>query len=136
MDGNKNNETLISRQQAIEIALKRVPGEILEAIMEYEKNGSIKYEVLIATPDNRIFEVNMNAKDGIILKVKEKNMGSNNKYGTPNSRQQVKKIALGRVPGEVLEVTAKYGKNDDIVYKVLIMTPENKIFEIKINEKD
>ncbi len=70
MGGNKNNGTPISLEQAKEIALTRVPGEVLEVNIE-DEYGIITYEVMIRTPDNRIFEVNVFAKDGRILKVEE-----------------------------------------------------------------
>lgn len=62
----------ITKQQAQEIALKRVPGKIQHVDMDLE-NGVLVYEVFILTPDNRIFEVEIAAKTGRILKVEQEN---------------------------------------------------------------
>ncbi len=62
----------ITKQQAQEIALKRVPGRVLHVDMDLE-NGVLVYEVFILTPDNRIFEVEILAKTGRILKVDQEN---------------------------------------------------------------
>jgi uncharacterized membrane protein YkoI len=62
----------ITKQQAQEIALKRVPGKIQHVDMDLE-NGVLVYEVFILTLDNRIFEVEVVAKSGRILKVEQEN---------------------------------------------------------------
>lgn len=51
------------------------------------------------------------------------------------SIKEVKDFALRRVPGEILNVSRDY---DDgiLTYKVYIITPENKIFEVKLLGKD
>ena len=60
----------ISMQQAQEIALARVPGHIVHVDMELEL-GVLVYEIFIMTSDNRLFEVEVLAKSGRILKVEE-----------------------------------------------------------------
>lgn len=62
----------ITKQQAQEIALTRVPGRVQHVDMDLE-NGVLVYEVFILTPDNRIFEVEILAKSGKILKVEQEN---------------------------------------------------------------
>ncbi|WP_010630812.1 PepSY domain-containing protein [Sporolactobacillus vineae] len=62
----------ITMQQAQEIALQRVSGEILHVDMDLE-NGVLVYEVFILTPQNRIYEVEILAKSGRILKIEEEN---------------------------------------------------------------
>lgn len=58
----------ITMQQAQEIALQRVPGRVLHVDMDLE-NGVLVYEVFIMTPQGNIFEVEVLAKNGKILKV-------------------------------------------------------------------
>lgn len=60
----------ITKQQAQEIALNRVPGKVLHVDMDLE-NGVLVYEVFILTADNRIFEVEIAAKTGKVLKIEE-----------------------------------------------------------------
>ncbi|AYB46196.1 PepSY domain-containing protein [Paenibacillus lautus] len=60
----------VSMQQAQEIALDRVPGQIVHVDMELE-HGVLVYEIFIMTSDNRLFEVEVLAKSGRILKVEE-----------------------------------------------------------------
>ena len=62
----------ITKQQAQEIALKRVPGRIQHVDMDLE-NGVLVYEVFILTPNNRIVEVEIVAKSGRIIKVEQEN---------------------------------------------------------------
>lgn len=62
----------VTMQQAQEIALKRVPGNILHVDMDLE-NGVLVYEVFILNADNRIFEVEIAARNGRIIKVEQEN---------------------------------------------------------------
>jgi uncharacterized membrane protein YkoI len=62
----------ITKQQAQEIAIQQVPGKILHVDMDLE-NGVLVYEVFILTPENRIFEVEILAKSGKIIKIDEEN---------------------------------------------------------------
>lgn len=62
----------ITKQQAKDIALNRVPGRVLHVDMDLE-NGVLVYEVFILTPNNRIFEVEILAKSEDILKVEQEN---------------------------------------------------------------
>jgi Predicted membrane protein len=62
----------ITMQQAREIALRRVPGQIQHVDMDLE-NGVLVYEVFILTADHRIFEVEIHARSGRIIKVEQEN---------------------------------------------------------------
>ncbi|HEK9102681.1 PepSY domain-containing protein [Bacillus pfraonensis] len=62
----------ITLQQAKEIALKQIPGQILHVDMDLE-HGVLVYEIFILTPQNRLFEVEILAKTGKILKIEEEN---------------------------------------------------------------
>jgi len=62
----------ISPQQAMQIAVQRVPGQIIHYDMDME-NGILVYEIYILTPYNKIYEVEVNAKTGVIRKIEEEN---------------------------------------------------------------
>lgn len=66
------NRQRITKEQAQQIALQQVPGKIQHVDMDLE-NGVLVYEVFILTPENRIFEVEILAKSGKILKIEEEN---------------------------------------------------------------
>ncbi|HWK21497.1 MAG TPA: PepSY domain-containing protein [Ureibacillus sp.] len=74
--GNYNNPMYlqntqrISPQHAQQIALGRVPGQIVHVDLDMD-NGVFKYEVYIMTPQNRVYEVEINAKTGRIIKVEQ-----------------------------------------------------------------
>lgn len=75
--GNQNpmylqNNQRISVQQAQQIALRRVPGQIVHVDLDME-NGILIYEVYIMTPQNRMYQVEINARNGNILKVDREN---------------------------------------------------------------
>jgi uncharacterized membrane protein YkoI len=77
-DNYYNNQTPLYRQrltmqQAQEIALQRVPGQVLHVDM-YMEHGVLVYEFFILTNQNRIYEVEINAKTGKILKVEEEDL--------------------------------------------------------------
>ncbi|GFN32248.1 PepSY domain-containing protein [Paenibacillus xylaniclasticus] len=60
----------ISLQQAQEIALRHVSGQVIHTGMDFE-NGVFIYEIFILTPQNKIFEVEIIARTGRILKIEE-----------------------------------------------------------------
>ncbi|WP_369595481.1 PepSY domain-containing protein [Lysinibacillus pakistanensis] len=62
----------ISPQQAMQIAVQRVPGQIIHYGMDME-NGTLVYEIFILTSQNKIYEVEVNAKTGVIRKIEEEN---------------------------------------------------------------
>jgi uncharacterized membrane protein YkoI len=73
-----NNQTPLYRQrltmqQAQEIAIQRVPGQVLHVDMDME-HGVLVYEFFILTNQNRIYEVEINAKTGKIMKVEEEDV--------------------------------------------------------------
>jgi uncharacterized membrane protein YkoI len=60
----------LTEQQVQEIALKRIPGQIIHVDMDLE-NGVVVYEIFILTSQNRIYEVEVNANNGSIIKVEQ-----------------------------------------------------------------
>lgn len=77
-DNYYNNQTPLYRQrltmqQAQEIALQRVTGQVLHVDMDME-HGVLVYEFFILTNQNRIYEVEINAKTGKIMKVEEEDL--------------------------------------------------------------
>ncbi|XHU88568.1 peptidase M4 [Lysinibacillus fusiformis] len=62
----------ISPQHAMQIAVQRVPGQIIHYGMDME-NGTLIYELFILTAHNKIYEVEVNAKTGVIRKIEEEN---------------------------------------------------------------
>lgn len=67
-----NYRQRLTVEQAVEIALQRIPGQVLHVDLEME-NGTLIYEVFILTPQNRVFEVEINAKTGTVIKIEEEN---------------------------------------------------------------
>lgn len=59
----------ISMGEANEIALKRVPGEVVKSELEYD-DGMILYEIDIRTAEGKKYEVKVDAVTGEIMKVK------------------------------------------------------------------
>lgn len=60
----------VSMEEAMQIALQRIPGQVLYVDMEME-NGVLVYEFFILTPQNRIYEVEVNSRTGRIIKIEE-----------------------------------------------------------------
>lgn len=62
----------ISPQQAMQIAVESVPGQIIHYDMDME-NGTLVYEIFILTSQNKIYKVEVNAITGVIRKIEEEN---------------------------------------------------------------
>jgi len=62
----------ISLQQAKNIALRHIPGKVIHVDVDLE-HGVLVYEVFVLTAQNRVYEIEILAKNGQILKVEEEN---------------------------------------------------------------
>lgn len=62
----------ISSKQAQEIALSRIPGQIVHVDLDLD-HGVLVYEIYILTPQNRIYEVEVSARTGAVLKIELEN---------------------------------------------------------------
>ncbi|CAB1262787.1 YKOJ [Clostridiaceae bacterium BL-3] len=62
----------ISAETAVQIALQRVPGQVLRVEVDTE-DGLLVYEVYIRTTSGIIYEVTINANTGEILDVDRQN---------------------------------------------------------------
>ena len=62
----------ITAQQAAEIAVARVPGQIIHVDLELD-NHLLKYEVYVLTDQGVVYEVEIPSKDGRILSVEMEN---------------------------------------------------------------
>ena len=62
----------ITIEQAMNIALQRIPGQIVHVDLDME-DGILVYEVFIMTQSNQIFEVEVHARTGTIMKIEQEN---------------------------------------------------------------
>ncbi|WII36691.1 PepSY domain-containing protein [Paenibacillus thiaminolyticus] len=69
-EANQPVEQVISEQEAKSIALQQVKGRVLHVDLDTD-NGKIKYEVIIMTDQNKVFEVEIDAQTGKVLKVEQ-----------------------------------------------------------------
>jgi uncharacterized membrane protein YkoI len=58
---------MISMETAVDIALRRVPGQVVKVELDTE-NGLLVYEVVVRTPYG-LYEVDVNAVTGDVVKV-------------------------------------------------------------------
>ncbi len=61
-------EAKITKEEAKKIALKRVPGKVVESEIDKEK-GKVVWEFEIKTKEGKVFEVAVDAKTGDIVEV-------------------------------------------------------------------
>ncbi|WP_203247144.1 PepSY domain-containing protein [Sporosarcina beigongshangi] len=59
----------ITMDQAMAIALQRVPGQVVKAELDYD-DGMLIYEIDIRTAEGQKYEVKIDANTGVILRVK------------------------------------------------------------------
>ncbi len=64
-------EVKVSADQAIQTALQKVPGIVVEVELEEEKDHKVMWEVEIVTADEKLMEVYIDAKTGEVLEVEE-----------------------------------------------------------------
>ncbi|MBB5148448.1 MULTISPECIES: PepSY domain-containing protein [Ureibacillus] len=69
--GSRFNQR-VTMQQAQQIALQAVPGRVMHIDMDLE-NGVLVYEVFIMTEQGQIFEVEILARNGRIIKIDQEN---------------------------------------------------------------
>lgn len=62
----------ISKEEAKSIALKQVKGRVIYVDIDTD-NGVMKYEVIIITDQNKVYEVEINANTGQVIKVEQEN---------------------------------------------------------------
>lgn len=75
-DDNAEARLLLQRGEILpltdilEIAQRRVPGDVLEAELEREDSGW-QYKIKLLTPTGQIRKVTLNARNGAVLKIKD-----------------------------------------------------------------
>jgi len=62
----------INIEAAIQIALQKVPGQVIRVELDYE-NGVLVYEIDIRNPSG-VYEIHVNAVTGQIIKVEQENV--------------------------------------------------------------
>ncbi|NLJ58502.1 MAG: peptidase [Tissierellia bacterium] len=68
MPNNPWYNSQITPRAAVEIALQRVPGQVIEVELDTKSDGRLIYEVEIRT-NSGVYEVKINAITGEIIKV-------------------------------------------------------------------
>ncbi len=56
--------------QILEIAQRRVPGDVIEVELESEDTGW-EYKVKVLTPTGQVRKITLNARNGAVLKIKD-----------------------------------------------------------------
>jgi hypothetical protein len=64
-------DTLLPLARILDIARRRVPGEIIDVELDDDDDEPPEYELEILTADGRSIDLNIDARSGAILKVEE-----------------------------------------------------------------
>lgn len=72
ISGKSNEWTRITIEQAMNVAVHTVPGQIVNVDLDME-DGILVYEVFIMTQNNQTFEVEVHARTGNIIKIEQEN---------------------------------------------------------------
>lgn len=143
----------ITMEQAKAIALKRVPGTILEEDLEMER-GRLQYAFDIKDANGKIFDVEIDAKTGAVLTAVQDNGkedaddddDDNESTAMKNARmaklskgagitmEQARAIALSRVPGTITEEDLEMEKGV-LQYSFDVKDANGKVFDIEIDAK-
>lgn len=88
----------ITKEQARKIALKRVPGEIIEAEIEKEK-GKLIWSFDIRKEDGTIWDVEIDAKNGKVLQAVEDNEDEDDNDDDDGNMSQNKNLIQKTIGG-------------------------------------
>ncbi|RKD21142.1 hypothetical protein BEP19_15270 [Ammoniphilus oxalaticus] len=72
VDQQLTAQKTISKEEAKEIAQKQVKGRVLYVDLDRD-DGVLKYEVIILTDKDQVYEVEINANTGQVIKVEQEN---------------------------------------------------------------
>lgn len=61
---------ILPLNQILEVAQRRVPGDVIEVELEREDDGW-EYEVKVLTPTGHVRKITLNARNGAVLKIKD-----------------------------------------------------------------
>lgn len=61
---------ILPLNQILEVAQRRVPGDVIEVELEHEDEGW-EYEVKVLTPTGHVRKITLNARNGAVLKIKD-----------------------------------------------------------------
>ncbi|WP_244950514.1 PepSY domain-containing protein [Psychrobacillus lasiicapitis] len=68
----------ITIEQAMQVARRQVPGQVIHVDLDME-NGLLVYEVFISTAEGRVYQVDVNAKTGVIVDIDQESSAFFNK---------------------------------------------------------
>lgn len=151
------SNTKYSQEKLKEIALSKIPGEVVGVKKDIDEDSmSLTYEFKIKDKNNMLNEIELDSKTGAIIDIENHNdhkdyddndhkkYDSNDKNYSYNdlkanikfSQEDAKKIALEKVPGEVLKVKEEIDEdNNSLVYEFKIKTKDNTIKEVEVDSK-
>ncbi len=141
-----------SQEKLKEIALSKIPGEVVGVKKDIDEDSmSLTYEFKIKDKNNMLQEIELDSKTGAIIDIEnhdehkdyddndhdDKNYNYNDlKANAKYSQEDAKKIALDKVPGEVLKVKEDIDEdNNSLVYEFKIKTKDNIIKEVEVDSK-
>ncbi len=141
-------EAKITMTEARAIALKRIPGTILDEELEKE-NGRLQY-ALDVCKDGKIYDVEIDAKTGAVLQAAlDDDDDDDDEDGEENdspemqaklakeakiSIEQARSTALGRVSGKITEEELEM-ENGKLVYSIEIRDKNQKTFDVEVDAK-
>lgn len=96
----------ITKEEAQAIALKKVPGEVIESEIEKEK-GKLIWSFDIRAENGKIMDVEVDANTGTILKVEEDTEDETGDDNGNTVRSSPNKNALEKAASEIKNTTAK-----------------------------
>lgn len=156
------SNTKYSQDKLKEIALDKIPGEVVGVKKDIDEDSmSLTYEFKIKDKNNMLQEIELDSKTGAIIDIEnhnehndyddddhydkdhdnydsnEKNYNYNNlKANVKYSQEDAKKIALEKVPGEVLKVKEEIDEdNNSLIYEFKIKAKDNTIKEVEVDSK-
>jgi uncharacterized membrane protein YkoI len=156
------SNTKYSQDKLKEIALNKIPGEIVGVKKDIdEDNMSLTYEFKIKDKNNMLQEIELDSKTGAIIDIENHNDHKDyddndydDKYDEDHGNkaknynykeikanvkylpEYAKKIALEKVPGEVLKVKEDIDEeNNSLIYEFIIKAKDNTIKEVEVDSK-
>lgn len=136
------SNTNYSQAQLEKEALKKMPGEIVGVKKDIDDDTmSISYEFKIKDKNNMLNEIELDSKTGAIIDIEkhgddevdenenENKLNVESKY----SEEELKKVALNKVQGEIIGVDKEIEDDMSLVYEFKIKDKNNVIKEVEVS---
>ena len=124
-------EPKVTAEEAVQIALKRVPGEVVEIELEGHKSDPV-WEVVVRGEDGAGSELKIDALSGEILKEKSEDLSKGQEETPKVSALEAIDIALEAMPGTLKEAELEL-EDSVLIWEVKVRAENSDKYKFEID---